>query len=299
MAILRVKEIGERGGVLTDRWDREYDRTFQVITSGPLVGSLEVELANGIPRVGDPYVYGAWVDFAARVRKVVPTQPDKDAPDIWHVKVNWSTQQQQDPSRTGGGSGGSPQNDNPISWTPDVSVDWVDAKKVVDKDLDGRPCVNTIGERLDPGLEIESPRLVVTITRNEAGYGLSEELDRGATVNEFSFWGRDPGTWKLHPVAGKLTFEKNVSFWKKTYKLEFKPDGWQPKVANIGTFSKKDDGTYETKVVPVDNAGIPTGEKVRLDARGVALAPTADTHMLDFTGYYTYDFNQFGFPTWD
>src|SRR5687767_9681775 len=123
MAVVSVNELpGVEGGV-NDKFETEYTRKFQVITSSPLDGPVAVIAPTGIPRIGDPYLTSTEQDLTAIAKEIRPKQDD-DNPKRWEVTVTY-----------GRSTGDSEVPANPLQRAADISYGFAQFTRACDADV--------------------------------------------------------------------------------------------------------------------------------------------------------------------
>ncbi len=96
---------------------------------------------------------------------------------------------------------------------------------------------NSAGALFDPPLTYQSVRVGVSIARNQRKFKLSSFVQYVEKVNKNSWRGLQARQARLVDLDAEPNFENGFWFWAVQYKLEVKPDGWNPlKVVDRGTF---------------------------------------------------------------
>lgn len=158
-----VKEHWEgRKSTVSDDGVVTYTRVFQAITDDPLIGSLDVREAAGIPAIGDDFEDDYEDDSSSKCISVSPQQ-DNDDPRKWMVTVEYSTETKTDVPLK-------------ISW------DVVEQKKALEVDREGAAILNSADDTFDPAPETEEAYLSLTIVKTvrvAAGYHSPKDLAEG------------------------------------------------------------------------------------------------------------------------
>lgn len=218
--IVSVTETTDRGSDFSDDLVRDYTRTFRVQTTSPLVGAISVKNAPGIPAMYSSYIFGTDLDRFAFVVNVA-TKQDQDMPTFWLVTCKYSSKQDKPQIQ---------QNENPLLRAPDVQ--WIGAEytRPFVRDHKGRAVVSSAGNTFDPSPETEDSRPVLTITRNEAQYNAGLALRYKDATNSDTFKGAQPNCAKIKFIPGVQQYENGIIFFKVTYEIHFRPEGFLRRV---------------------------------------------------------------------
>lgn len=285
LGIVWVHEKHEAwSGSRNDKGDYEFSRAFDVLTQTRNVGPFQVLLAEdpatGLAVPGDFDDYHAGDDtLSFAFVKSKNAKRDSQQPLLWQVDVKYSSatdiQQRQ-------------VAENPLDRPPVYSWDNTTYQKVAFKDKDGNPVVNSAGERFSPLPEMDDCRPVLRVERNEASFNEARAIDYQDAVNTDMFRGFDPGQAKVAKITGSTAFENSVHYWKVTYEIHFRREGWTLEVLDEGTYYLEGD----EKQVFLDARGqvMQTG---LLDGNGGKEAPGGYT-FLDFEVYKERPFNVMG-----
>lgn len=262
---------------------REYTREFQLETSeGDVTGApgilLYVKNTVGIG-IGSPLQYpdGSFDNFAFCTKIDCKHSDGK----FWDVTISYATL---DPQLC---------NENPLENVPVVTTEFIQWDEPIDKDIDGKPILNSAGDPFDPGLTRERNRQIIRISRNE------QEFDVGLlalqdTVNRDTFIGFRKETVKCSPIHRSREFDPVVGvYWRVEYEFIFDPRGWKKEILDSGL--RKRDGSVVSQI-EVD--GSPTTSPVPLDGAGQPLEQpvTAESAVyLSFEVYEKMDFEVFNF----
>lgn len=136
------------------------------------------------------------------------------------------------------------------------------------------PIRNTAGQRFAQNIVAERSDIVLTIGVNRASLNATLHYQFRDAINLDSFLGEQPGTWKVEGIAAVLQNAPPVPvYWRIEYTLVFRADGWDARIANIGTMARKIVGG---KASPIMRDGQQVTEEVPLDINGLEAAEGAD-----------------------
>jgi len=232
MAVTLVKEIWTRGreGSYDLKAERTYTRVHQVFTSLVSDDAFVVLAGTGVPRPGDVHPN----DLGAYCRKVTPRQDDEH-PQVWYVTSEYSSKYENPDLNE----------ENPTYRPSELNWDFVSYQRPLERDLTGAPIVSSSGEPFDPPVEIDDSRLVLTIVRNELDFDPALALLYQDAVNSDNFLGTYPGQAKVRLKAARQ-FETGLFFWRTTYEVQFRREGWDIEVLDRGFYEK-----YDGRRVPI------------------------------------------------
>jgi hypothetical protein len=269
MAVVRADEIWEeRQASIDERRIRRYTRIWRVITDDSFDGPLAATSAAQIPPLYFPYIEPSGrIDIGSRVRQITPVQESID-PRVWKVRVEYSSEQ---PEKTG--QDPALRTEDPLARPTEIDWDFQRYRKIVttgdlvdedDSILEANAAItNSAGIPYDPPPEIDDSRLIVTFARNEALFDVGVARDYQDAVNEDDWSGVLAGQVKL-AIKAKSTFESGIQFAKVTYQVEFRSEGWNLQIPDVGYEYLEDgvrksiiltDGTKPTQPVPLDGNG--------------------------------------------
>ncbi len=299
MATLRVVEFtGARASGDYDTGKRDYTRLFRVLTDSNADSALQVGVSAGIPRLGDIYSANGSLDTSAVCLKV-DVQQDSENPRVWvatcaYGEPNVNSQNGQN-------------NPNPLLRPAVVTFGFNKTQRIVYKDINGKPLLNSALDYFDPPLSIDDSRPTLTVVRNEPSFDPSIAVAYQDAVNSDSFFGASPGQAKVAGISAVSQTENNYFFWQVSYTIEFRWDGWQPVLLDYGRnaiyVNTNTGAEFKGPVFQKDKKGneipnVPVTEPVPLDGNGNELInPTPDTvKKLPFTVYRSLPFSQLSLP---
>jgi hypothetical protein len=261
-----VTETSDQGASFNSQWQRTYTRTFRVVLkrkAGPITVSRAKDPSTGlaVPRVGDYYSFRGDVDRLSFCQQLEPKCESEDGLQ-WLVTAGYGPfDAQQMP-------------ENPMDQPIRVNWGFAEFQKVAVTDIEGAAIVNSAGERFTSAAEIEDSRPVLSITRNEPTFDPAVAAAYKDAINTDTFFGGDPGTWKVVKLDGDLTWSQNAGwYYVVNYEFQFNPENWLLKIDDNGLRETSDDGS----LIPI----------VKKDASGKAIwpcGPVTDPCLLDGQG---------------
>jgi hypothetical protein len=261
---------------------REYRRNFFVVTDSNFDEAVTIRSDPRLPKIGDFYVNaGGVLDVGAWVRSVECEQQEHD-PKQWKVVCDYSSETD-DPEREEGAGEDArgdddKKKDNPLLRPAEVEWGAVDYQRVVDRDINGDPIVNSAGARFDPPVEEDDSRLVLKVQRNEASFNVSLAQQYTNALNSDSFLGGDPYTWLCKAFTGTRKVEDGIVYWSVQYEFHYRSDTWFRFVLDQG-FYEQHAGTDGKPRAFKDNTGQLLSEPLLLDGYGRRLPFTASTTL--------------------
>ena len=190
---------------------------------------------------------------------------------------------------------------NPLDRPPEITWGNTEATApyFIDRSNPPKPVVNSAGDPFDQFLEREEGEMVITITINEETHDAADADTYSHTIN--------PGpvlidattfaakTLKLSPIqATKVTerVEENgavqtFTYYRRTYTLKARRQGWDDKPLDVGTNEKVGDLANGFKLRPiVDGTNLPVKRPYPLNGEGRRKPNPTDTPAeLEFRPY--------------
>lgn len=294
---------------------RDYVRKFLVRVKTNLIGSLGVCYCPGIPQPFSPYNSGGGLeyDLAALCVRVTAEQETEEDWSQWIVTANYSTEMPPggkfDYGNPGKDSGsGDNASNNPEFEAPDIDWDFDTDSKVVVKDLDSKPILNSSKQPFDPPLAFDQAYAVLTYTRNSLFFDRKIATDYAYAVNTDNFLGAPPGAAQCLPPRARWTHKGNIAYWRVTWRVRFAAPRqvtilglpiidlatWQPQILDTGTMQLVT--VLGQKIsVPIWRGGQPVPGPILLDGNGRPAPLNADgtitPHYLDYRIFQGMPFN--------
>ncbi|GJM23944.1 MAG: hypothetical protein DHS20C16_03590 [Phycisphaerae bacterium] len=319
MAVTAVKEKRQSRSSSSDARHRSYTRVYQVILDDPTNGEAIALTASfggdSVPDQGDQHDTDT---FARVVNKSTASRGDDGL--VYDVTVNWDTDYKRAGFQLIGGSGQSAFNDpptfveNPLIRPPSITFRNDITAEEMHFDLNDKKVKNSAGKPFDPAPLQDKSRYTWVIERNQtevsvaALYALNNTINTTAiSIGDFS---HPKETLKLTISTTGVEYDGGWAFWPITYELQYKPEGWQPKIVNRGWQCFRTANDDKPTYPPVfDNAGVEIEpapappEPVFLAADGTLLPEGDDpTYAVpdgggDYKTYETFEFSGLGFST--
>ena len=281
-------------GSLDQKLVRSYTQKYRVITDSSDTQSVSVRNATDpntglrIPLLFDRYMPGTDQDLAAMATSISCSAGDMLASGgaVWEVTVQYSTDVGEDPQ----------QGDNPLLRPPVVTWSSENVIRIVDKDVNDEPIVNTANKPFDPGVDIEEARFILEVQRNEPIFNTAYVDTYQNAINSDTFLGFAPGTARITGIRAQQLVENDVQFWQISLQITFNRDGWQKKILNAG---------YEKKLIanPVDEedweiikdvTGARLSTPSNLSLNGQSVLPDGTGIFLTFDVYEEVPFGPLG-----
>jgi hypothetical protein len=298
VAILNVSEIWNgRVGSIDDKFRRQYNRVFRVVTDSAHIGPLPVYLASGIPVIGDAYVdQAAYFDTGVVCKKVEARQTDD--PFTWNVVATFDAEVH-DPEKQS-----SPSKPSPLDRLPEISWSFDHFQAVAKIDIVTKnPVRNSAEDPFDPPPEIDDSWPKLTIQRNELIFDPQVAFAYRNAVNSDPWMGGAPKTWKVFGISASSKYENGLQFWSVSYEFHYKSlilvtggvnteYGWSLVLLDIGG-QEIDVATNSIKTI-TDPHGVPIQRP--LDGAGHKAAFGAAPYYITFTVYPSLSFAALNLP---
>jgi hypothetical protein len=244
-----------------------------------------------LPALFDPHPH----DRDARVTTVQVTQVDSSAK-LFTAVVKFDTTQKQTEGPT--------YTQNPTNRPVKYQLELMQFERVTDKDLEGRPLLNSCGMPFDPPLMQDDSRQVLVGIRNIRTLGEVVQMQQfyKDAVNINSFYGAKPRQAKVVSItAGEKQKEAQWEFYEVAIRVAFKGENetWTREVLNQGMarFSTAyDPSSLTTK--GLDGEFINTPILLRLDGTAIPQDAISDGSeepvFIPFKTYPERDFRGLG-----
>lgn len=251
--------VSERKNALVELLNRKYTRHFVVVTSDLNDGPLTILTSYFCPKIGDPYLYGNDSDPLATCVSVTPRATA--SPWIWKVEAKYDTERLTQAALT-----------NPLNIPPELRWSNTRYERVLTRDVQGVPIVNSSKEAFDPPLQVEDSRPVLTITRNEAAYNPANEVLYQDAINADIFAGTAPGNAKLNILSADRQVDIGLLYWRIVYEIEFRRESFALFVLDQG-FRGIDKHLFRDVVdnAPLSNPTLLNGRGARRDGVSTTL----------------------------
>lgn len=202
-----------RKGLLAEVANRRYVKEYRVFTND-IGDGPEVVLVNpAVPKLGQSYALFNDLDILATCVKVDcdPT----DNPYMWIVTAEYSTERLVDLTF-----------EHPLNAPAEVSWTFTPHSRPFERDMLGVPVVSSANVKFDPPYEVDYPRLVLHIQRNEATFDPAlARLYQNATNSDF-FNGTNPYCARIDVFTGQRMVDVGVVYYRVTYEIQFREESF-------------------------------------------------------------------------
>jgi len=265
MSVVNVKKSWQLSyGISTD--GRTASEVYTVLLDAVPVSVAIVALAAGIPRVDDTtYPGDDWMVCSE-------VNPVATGPMYYTVTVNYE--------KVGSGDDETPmQADAKFSWSKTTTTEPKDF------DVNGKPIVNSVDERVDPPLAFEVVDRILKYSKNVATYNVQARSEYDNVTNSDEFLGWPAGTVLCRPIDATIKRPGNQSYYRESYEFWFRKGvpvvggtggpakAWYRRWLNQGLRSSggtNDDGSRRFAPI-LDSQNNPITEPVNLAADGTPL----------------------------
>jgi hypothetical protein len=262
-------------------WHRTYTRFWLIETSGKEVGAVEVLKAVPVA-IGQSYVTATEFDAGAFVNEISVSEVGEDG-------CSWLATVQYGPYNAI-----ETQPQVPTDAQPEMNWSWAQFRKVVKRDKDDKPVLNTAFDPFDPPLEIDDPRPILQIVRNEATFNPDLVYAYRNAINDAPWFGGDPLCWKVTSIIPQRLFNADIGYYyRMTYEWQFDPDTWVFKVPNVGMRALNLSLTKQSKMLDSDGHPIDEPRPLKPDGTPKGIGQAADN--LEFHIYPELSFDVFNF----
>ena len=294
MAVESVIESFEQTEGELNTQEARASRFYDVVFDGSeepshreFLACLANDGSKAVPRVGSRHPYSPWV-YVTGVRA-----RQKTGPMNWMVEVIYSTRPVQ--------SGEEIINPfvNPLDQPWEVEWTFVTSNEAIDRDVNGKPIMNSAGESFDPPITKDIQDLVLRVVRNEAYYNAAVAADYIGSINRDWFKGFAPGMVRCTDCSGRLMRSANMVYWQVSYEFQMRTEkdsetneviGWRRRILDQGfrELVKQDDETYKAERI-TDVNGNPISEPWPLDGKGAAIGEPIPGQVPEGTTFLTFD----------
>jgi len=270
MAVTKVTEnwksrtVDENETSLTPvrEFDVDFDNADSPI-SRPLLARTATDGTTTVPGMWSLHPYNSWLYV-----KSVHVEPG-EGPFAYHVTVTYGSVT--DPYSS---TGHEPV--HPLLEPPEISYSFVTVTEPVDIDITGAPITNSAGELFDPPITREFHDLVLRIVRNEAGFNALLAAEYKGAVNSDVWYGFAAETIRCVVFDGVQRRVAGLIYWRVTYELHIRWDGWRKRVMDAGYIELNVAGDDYQKI-KIEDPDTKIKEAVTspwpLDGAGRALTP--------------------------
>lgn len=122
------------------------------------------------------------------------------------------------------------QSENPLEREPIDEWDVEQFQRVFEKDIEGNPILNPVGEPLPTSFDDSRP--ILTYSRNEASYP-TQFLFYQDAINADQFLIFPPRTAKVQ-IRAQKRWENGIRYYAVKYVFHGRREGWEREVLNVG-----------------------------------------------------------------
>lgn len=293
MSVISCNEIKDgRSSSEGKDFNRDYTRTFLVITSSPLDDSIVVRSDPRVPRRGDIYsvpIENGLVSYDQYSQCVSTEASQKDDPCVWHVVCKYSTD-------VGLNLENPATERTKTSWT----TEWIE--KAIAWDLDDNYILNSAYDTFETPATIRVPIRVIRKKCTRRSYTEADDYDPFINrTNSVTFLGYAIGQVLLDDITVSDVIKGGVIYYEFDYTFKARKDEtspWNYKPLDMGYNTWDVDTERQSKILTRE--GQPINKPRLLDGFGTLLNvwddPPANPVYLDFRLNGTADFNQISFP---
>jgi hypothetical protein len=216
------------GTAFRPRGGRDFNQYFKVWTSNPFYGPNEICTCRGLPAPYQLYVTkeGFDTDINAVCVESSAALVDEAKDDnryIWLVTCKFSVDVPEEGIPDYTGFGNDPFSSGNLPWLEPPVIEWDDetVSYAPQRDLQGRPYLNSAGVPFTPAFTIEAGRNVLVVIRNEATFDDGIAGKYAFCVNSVPFLSALPGCAQLMPIRAKQMFRGLISYYRCTYRIRF------------------------------------------------------------------------------
>lgn len=294
MAVTSVTELMEREGSWERNWKRSYTRKFRVQTDTPDTDQVDVLYARDpstgvkIPALGQIYTAKNGNFDGGSFCEQVQCSNEAEDGKSWIVTVQYGPY---DPTQFDA--------QNPLDAPPKVRFGLSRQSITADKDVDGKPVVNSAGQAFDPPIEKDESRLVMSVEVNVQTFDANLFAAYKDTVNDDVWWIFAPKTVKFMNATAELQHSGDCPvngglYWVMTWEFEIKEDTWTKKILDQGLMCIGVSGGSSGELIHcIDTEGQPASEPMLLDGAGHQNPKGAGPVYLSYDVYEPKDFSVF------
>lgn len=216
---------------------RTYSSTFRLFTNDVNDGASTVMIYSGLPKLGDPYLWGNSFDYGARMNALPVVRlerEDQSARKVWIATCTYTTmgrsQEEQPP-------------DDPLSHPWKVSGDADEWTEEAQEDIYGTPLMNSAFQQLR-GKQVERfrSRRKLTLSRN---FPIVNQLwidHYEGSINRSSVQILGMVYGPRHLYMRRITFTREwyaygTPYFPHTFQIDVNKDGFNRKIVDKGTMN--------------------------------------------------------------
>lgn len=241
-----------------------------------------------LPSLYSQYTFGSIPDASAFCTSISLDQSEDDR-NLWLARVEFG---QLPP----GSSSADKDIPSPLDYRIRYRLEWLEEQVAVEKDRDGNPVANTVGDDFVPGLMEPVLYPVLVCERN---YATVEEIlalgqQYHKTVNSLEFFGGAPGTVKMLPITSSdLLTEKGIEFYTATFRFAYNSETWVNSLLNRGWRGRPTAGDDVQRLLDKLTL-LPISEPANLAQDGTVLNDGDPPVFVDYWTLTEIDYNALG-----
>lgn len=245
MAVAEIIKVADgRSGRKGQKNQRSFSVSYLVRTNDPQDGPIVV--FEALPEIGDFYYTDNEYDLGARVADVSVSDEGGDK-FLWRAEVRYDRNLRDDPEDQ--------EPENPEEREPKYSIRFEKHEVPISGPYSTAdpghvsattPLSNSAGQPYNPPITREETRPTIVLLKDERRLDLAGMLALQDTVNRNAFAGFTSQTLKLNVTGVQERFEQGERWWRKTYELAFKREGWVARPLDYGTITDEDGNVRET-----------------------------------------------------
>lgn len=170
---------------------------------------------------------------------------------------------------------------NPLLRPPRYRIEYIEEQIIIEKDREGKPITNSVGDPPDSALEDIDAYPVLVVDKNFAT--LQDIVDLGKqyhrTVNSDTFYGAAAREVKFMPLqASDIQNENGIEYYTATMRFAFNPKKWDREFLNRGWRYRKTAGGA-LQLAMDDKTNLPVTSPVKLKLDGTLAADGQETYI--------------------
>jgi len=297
MSVISFNEVAQgRGGGIQGLWQRNYRRAWVAETNDVQDDAAVILAFAGCPKLYDLYATANAFDPSAFCKRVTPEQ-DGNNPTVWRVTAEYDTIA--DPRK---------QDANPLNRPSIITWDFALGTKILEKatfidsttgaETANAAVVNSAGEPFETPPEVDDTRVVLQVQKSMADFDTNLAFQYTNAINNDSWLGGDPFTWKCQGISGRLEYavldDGTVPFWDVQATFEYRVEGWRLEILDAGYYQKNGGGT--DLVAMLDDNEQPLSKPRLLNGSGAQLALSGTPVYRKYKAYRELPFGGLAIP---
>lgn len=273
MAVKHVRLMAKNATLgIDDQYRTTYTHDFEILTDND--DDLQVEVYNGaiaitpssiteqLPAMNTPYnVWNSGTtikDGSSFLRDVKLKRKSDNEQDRrnWIATLTWKAPD---------AGNAAPPEENPLDDPIKYSLEWANYTRLVDRDKDGNPIINSAGFGFDPPIEIDDARPVLVAIKNMDDLNdiIALAVEYKNAVNTDTFYDATYRKAKVESiVSGQIQLRNDIAFYAVTFRIQFNDDLWDKHLVDRGRqcLVQEDFGTGYYPDVPRVQSGEHAGD---------------------------------------